>query len=294
MLLVTGANGHTARFFFDHLSRVGHAGPIRAVFRAPERAEGLNWPELDIEAVFGDLNDAAFLERALAGVDTVLHIAGIHFSPAIVDVGTRAGVGWFILVHTTARYSKFRRAFEDYVAIEDRLIAEHDTLTILRPTMIYGSHLDRNMWKLIRVLDRTRVFPVFGSGRNLMQPVHAADLAKAYHAVLEERAVTYGKEYNLPGREPLGYGEVLRLVARALRRRIWFVAIPMGLSRRCVRLSERWLGARSPVIEEQVLRLNEDKAFDWSDAARDFGYDPMRFEDGIALEVAEYRQRNVG
>lgn len=289
MLLVTGANGLTGRLFLDRLEAQGHDGPVRAVFRAPGRDAGLDWPGLKLERVYGDLTDEAFLARALEGVGTVLHIAGIFATPAVLRQGERAGVGWYVLVHTTARYSRFRRAFGPYVEIEDAVLAgaQRDKVTILRPTMIYGAAQDRNMSRLIRVLSRVRVFPVFGKGAALMQPVHAGDLARAYGLILEHRAVTRGKAYNLSGRAPLSYRALLGEVAAALDRRIWFPSVPIGLSRAIVRLSERLLGERSPVIEEQVLRLTEDKVFDWSDAARDFGYDPIPFAQGIRLQVAQ-------
>ena len=40
-----------------------------------------------------------------------------------------------------------------------------------------------------------------------------------------------------------------------------------------------------PLKAEQVLRLNEDKAFSNADAQRDFDYRPLSFEDGIKLEI---------
>jgi hypothetical protein len=42
-----------------------------------------------------------------------------------------------------------------------------------------------------------------------------------------------------------------------------------------------------PIKAEQILRLNEDKAFEFDDASRDFGYSPRSFEDGISLELKE-------
>jgi hypothetical protein len=45
--------------------------------------------------------------------------------------------------------------------------------------------------------------------------------------------------------------------------------------------------SRSPKIKaEQLERLAEDKAFDISDAARDLGYTPRPFADGIRAEAA--------
>lgn len=293
MLLVTGANGHTAKYFFEHLSALGHAGPIRCVFRAPERAAGVCFPALNLEYVYGDLDDKAFLHRALTGVDTVLHIAGIHHSRPIVRIGKKKGVSWFILIHTTARYSRFRMAFEHYVDIEDTLIANHRNLTILRPTMIYGSSMDRNMWKLIGVLARTPVFPVFGSGDNLMQPVFARDLAKAYWAVLQNRKTVMDQQYNLSGRTAISYRQLLKTVAKELRRTVFLLPLPTRASVWVLRKLQSMLKRELPIKDEQILRLSEDKDFAWQAAQRDFGYDPTAFEQGIAVEVAEWRAAQV-
>src|SRR3712207_7109590 len=50
--------------------------------------------------------------------------------------------------------------------------------TILRPSMIYGSERDRNVHRLLRFLDRSPVFPIFGPGTNLWQPVYHEDCAR--------------------------------------------------------------------------------------------------------------------
>lgn len=42
-----------------------------------------------------------------------------------------------------------------------------------------------------------------------------------------------------------------------------------------------------PVKAEQVLRLNEDKAFGHEAAAADFGFKPREFADGVREEIAE-------
>lgn len=41
---------------------------------------------------------------------------------------------------------------------------------------------------------------------------------------------------------------------------------------------------------EQVLRLNEHKAFSHEDAAADFGYAPRTLRDGLEAEVRLYRE----
>ena len=50
------------------------------------------------------------------------------------------------------------------------------------------------------------------------------------------------------------------------------------------------LGITFPIRAEQVLRLNENKDFDYTNATKDFGYNPISFSEGIRLELLEMRK----
>jgi hypothetical protein len=54
---------------------------------------------------------------------------------------------------------------------------------------------------------------------------------------------------------------------------------------RMLQFTER-MKLRLPIKAEQVLRLNENKAFSYEEAQRDFGFNPRSFEDGIRAEVS--------
>ena len=43
----------------------------------------------------------------------------------------------------------------------------------------------------------------------------------------------------------------------------------------------------SPIKSEQVMRLNEDKSSDYSDAIKDFGHSPRTFIEGIRMELID-------
>lgn len=83
----------------------------------------------------------------MQGIKTVIHIAEINYSENLVKTGEKMGVAWFILVHTTGRFSVFKSASAEYIRIEDALIESYKNLKILRPTMIYGSSSDKNIWR---------------------------------------------------------------------------------------------------------------------------------------------------
>ena len=45
--------------------------------------------------------------------------------------------------------------------------------------------------------------------------------------------------------------------------------------------------ARPFVTVEQAQRIREDKSFSHEEAARDFGFDPRTFEEGVRMQVAQ-------
>ena len=227
------------------------------------------------------------MQNYFTGVTTVLHIANICLSKTVIEAGTKAGVEWFICVHTTGRFSKFKSASAEYVEIEDGLLNKYPNLTILRPTLIYGSSKDRNFWRLINFINSYNVFPVFGSGKNLMQPVNAEDLGNAYFQVLQNRSNTFGKQYNLSGRDEVTYISILKDISSALGKKVFFIHLPIWISLLGAYLMNILLGSRFPISTEQVQRMTEDKIFSFEDANKDFGYSPINFKDGIRREVDE-------
>jgi len=263
---------------------------------APEKYKMLDNCGLAIEFAVGDLNDEAFLMESLKGVDTIIHTAGIGLSTKLIEAAIANHVNWAILVHTTGRYSKYKNASEGYIRIEDDILSrceENDrgerelNCTVLRPTMIYGSSMDQNMYRLVDYLYRHKVFPLFGKGSNLMQPVHARDLGNAYYQVLTHPENTMNRHYNLSGKAPLTYLDIIKTIRTHLNSSIRILRLPISLSIFAAKVYNT-LFRHAIISVEQVMRMQEDKAFSHEDAARDFGYDPLSFEEGIREEVEEY------
>jgi dihydroflavonol-4-reductase len=73
MNLVTGATGHIGNVLIRHLLQRGQK--VRAFVLPNDNLTPLNG--LDAEIVYGDVLDPASIERALAGVDVVYHMAAI-------------------------------------------------------------------------------------------------------------------------------------------------------------------------------------------------------------------------
>ncbi len=291
MLLVTGITGHTGKYFLKELIHHDYKAKIRCVVRKNSNIEILNNSGLDIEIVVGDLNDTFFVKEVMEGIKTVLHIYNIHHSPQIVRAAIDRKVERVILVHTTGIYSKYKSASAEYRRIESDVLdlaKEKINLTILRPTMIYGDMCDHNMSVFIKMIDKMKIYPLIDNGKGLIQPVNARDLGKAYFDVLMRPDLTSNKQYDLSGNKPITIRDTLSIISDKLNKKTLFIPIPLKISAFIANISKIITLGKFD-IAEKVLRMGEDRAYSHELAKKDFNYSPMPFDEGIEIEINEFK-----
>ena len=147
--------------------------------------------------------------------------------------------------------------------------------TILRPTLVYGAGLDRNLTRIAASLERWGIFPLPGSGAGRRQPVHAQDLAVAAASALE-RPEAVGRTYALTGGSTLTYREMIERIFRSLGRKPRFLPLPppvLRLALGAARLLPRWRDITPAMLD----RINQDLVYDSAEARADLGYEPREF-----------------
>ncbi len=284
-ILLTGATGLLGGALVELL--LGERHEVRCLVRESSPNVGRLDPER-VEITVGDAGNVGDLAAALSGVEAMVHVAGLEHAPQVLSAARRAGVGRLLMVGSTSVHSAYEHRSGWRRRMEELVRESGLEWTIIRPTMIYGSELDKNMHRLLRFLDRSPVYPMFGPGTNLWQPVYYEDLAQGTLSVLD-RPEAIHQSYDLPGAKPLTYLDLVRTAAAALDRKPRIARLPIEPVRHALRLAER---ARIPlpVQPEQVMRLREDKAYPYEKARRDLDYVPRTFEEGVALEVARLRE----
>ena len=285
-ILVSGGTGLLGQGLLRAFRESG-GHEVRCFVRTASSIERLEGFEL----AYGDARDVGSIERALRGTDALVHIAGIEYTPQVLEAMKRARVERLLMVSSTSAHSRFTFRSAPRLNMEALLPGSGLSWTVVRPSMIYGSELDHNMHKLLRFLDRSPVFPMFGSGENLWQPVYYEDLAWGLFAALERREAE-GQIYDLPGAQALSYIELIRVAARALGRNVLIIRIPVGPVRWALEVAEM-SRIPLPIKSEQVVRLSEDKAYPYEKAREELGYAPRTFEEGIALEVGRLREIEI-
>ena len=288
MLAVTGITGHTGGFLIEELVKNQYPGKVKCLVRTKAKAEGLLNSGLDVEIVEGNLESEDALRQLLRNVDTVIHIAGIHYSSDILRIGNECGVRRFILIHTTGIYSKYKAASQEYIRIEKQITPQMKemNITILRPTMIFGDVCDHNISKFISYVDKLLILPIVSGGRTRIQPVNARDLAQGIWKALQTEQCC-GKAYDLSGEKAITLRQLYQMIGSYLDKRRCIVSFPMWLCVMGAYALKACSFGRIDVIEK-VQRMGEDRAYSHAMAAEDFGYCPEPFEIGLKREVEEY------
>jgi len=283
-LLVVGGSGFLGRYVLREAVRQGHHTLALARSLAAARMIQDN----GACPIAGDLDDTRRLDEAFAAArcEALVCLAslGHGHGPSIVAAGEEAGIPRAVFVSTTAVTTTLHPATKQVrLTAEQQIRRSGLDWTILRPTMIYGDAGDRNLSRLLRLLDRAVVVPVPGTSQSLHQPVHVADVATAVLTALQRPSAS-GSLYDVAGPEPLTFFELLRTCARAVGSRARLVPVPLAPLVTLARAYER-LSRHPQIRAEQLLRLAEDKAFPIDDAIHDLGYAPRAFASGIADEA---------
>lgn len=294
-ILLVGATGFTGKRVLNAIkehneaARLGRLKPIRVTIFCRLDSE---IPDIEIGSPItitrGDLGNVESLQRALDGKNGMIYVASLGFGHAkgVVEACEKANVKRAVFTSTTAIFTKLNAATKSArQAAEADVIGSKMDWTIIRPTMIFGRKGDRNMERLVRYVQKFPVLFVPGSASTQQQPNFVDDVAKAtVQAYFSPK--TKRKAYNISGRNPVSFRKVVNTTAKALNKKITIIEIPLKPVLYLLSVYEKF--SKNPRLKaEQLLRLNEDKTFDHTQATLDFGYDPVDFETGIRNLVSE-------
>jgi len=281
MILVTGATSHTGSRLVKRLVERQHQ--VRCLVHSTKNMGCL--PIGSVEIIQGDLREKNNVRIALKDVSILISVAHISFAHALIPLCREAGVTRAIFISSTRRYTKFPcESSVQVIEAEEAILRSGLNYTILRPSMIYGGPEDNNITRLVRQIRRHRIFPLFGSGANLIQPIFVWDLVEAIFYCMEHQE-TSGRDYTLAGPEPITYRRAVEIIATAIKKKIILLPVPLPLCILLAKIYEKMV--RHPrLTAEQVRRFSEDKVFDIAPARREIAFSPRTFEEGIRLKLA--------
>ncbi|MDH4393981.1 MAG: NAD(P)-dependent oxidoreductase [Aquabacterium sp.] len=223
-ILVTGATG-----------RVGRALVVRLALQ--HQVLGLDQAPSSTAHWVGDVGDAALLQRALRGVDAVVHTAALHApqvgrvpdaefqrvnvdaTRALAEAACAAGVGQLLYTSTTALYGDAATPPDAAGWVDETLAPQPRTIyhrSKLAAEQLLARHADAGAFGLT-ILRMSRCFPETApqmACARLHRGVDARDVAEA-HALALDTARPGSRVYVISGATPFQPADMAALKADA-------------------------------------------------------------------------------
>lgn len=152
------------------------------------------------------------------------------------------------------------------------------TLSLYRPTLIYGCGMDGNVSWLAKWIRKFGFMPIAGDAAGLRQPVHADDLAMAAVATLVNET-PLALDVPLCGGSTLSFREMIEAIFRGLDKPVRIVSVP-GHIFTAVTYFSRLIPKLRGVRPEMIRRESIDLVFDDSTARDVLDYQPRPFAPG--------------
>jgi nucleoside-diphosphate-sugar epimerase len=309
-VLVTGANGFVGRQLCAMASAAGHF--VRAAVRAQAAAPA----GATEHVVVGDVGRATEWDSALAGIDTVIHLAArVHVlhdtddsaklheetnslgTLRLAKAAAGMGVRRFIFLssvkvngeethgrpYTAAddpdprdAYGKSKWRAESYV--REISAATGMKAVIVRPPLVYGPGVRANFLRLLGWIERGWPLP-FGAIRNRRSLLSVWNLCDfLVRLVADERGD--GETWLVSDGDDLSTPELVRRIAAAMRKPVTLVPVPASI----LLAGGALLGRRA-----EATRLCGSLVVDMSRTRQVLGWTPpLTVDDGLARTVAWY------
>ncbi len=262
LVALTGATGFIGQYLLSELPKRGYR--LRVLLRRPSTV-----PLSSASAVIGDIARAQNMSEALAGVDAVIHSAGLAHTMSgvpeddyrllntdatirLAQAAQRAGARRFVFlssiraqcgpVEDTVQTERIEPKPTDAygrskLAAEQGLAALDLDWVALRPVLVYGPGVKGNMAELLR-LARSRLPLPFGALRARRSLLSLDNLVGAIDCALSALA-PLRRPFVVADPEPVTLPEMVAAIRRGLGRRPGVVPVPSAMLAAACRIAGR-------------------------------------------------------
>jgi nucleoside-diphosphate-sugar epimerase len=321
-ILVTGGTGFLGSHVIEQLSLAGR--PVRALVRRSSDTKFLRTLS-NVELVEGAIDDRPSLERAVVGVEAVVHAAGLVKARSL-DEFMRVNAGGTDNLLTAclplgASLKRFvhvssvtvggpsdahgnpvpvdaePRPVTNYgrskLEAEQIILSKKDRLkvTIIRPPAIYGPR-DREIFAFFKSI-KLGVLPLLGSPQSKLSMVYGPDCARACIRAIDAE-VPSGSIFAVDDGAVHTMAELIEEAEAAMGKRAFLrIPLPRSVVESAALLSESYgkLTNRAVMLtRDKCNELFDQWVCDGSSAQRELGFTPsVSFSQGVQLTVDWYR-----
>lgn len=300
--MVTGATGVVGVVLVRELLRQNYR--VRILARQSDAAKLFSSA---VEVVSGDLTNRAALEKSVAGVNAVFHLAAklhinnpnseldreyvktnVEATVELLELAKANAVAKFVFASTINVYGAGdgicvfdetsrpnpQGIYARTKAEAETAVLNEDFAVVLRLAAVYGSRMKGNYVRVLKAVRRKRFFFV-GDALNRRTLIHHDDAARAL--ILAAETAPKKSLYNATDGKFYAFREIVEAMARALEIKTPTRRVPLGLVERIfdlIELAERSGNVRFRINRRTLDKLLEDVAVDNSKIERELGFKP--------------------
>ncbi|MBN2414096.1 complex I NDUFA9 subunit family protein [candidate division KSB1 bacterium] len=291
-IFLTGATGFVGSHILKRLVNEGHF--VYCLARKSGTDNIMNHKQ--VRAVTGDVTKPETLEKRLSGCDAVIHLVAVikekknknitferlnYLSTKnMLESAVRQGVKRFIYMSALgADVNGETPYFRTKGRAEIAVIQSGLLYTIFRPSFIFGPG-DGVYSMLANVIRKSPfgLFPVFGSGDYLHQPVSVYNVSDAFVSCIQNPK-TINKIYEIGGPKPLSYNEQLQILGKTVGKKIRKVNIPLFLAKPVVKIAGTF--PFSPIDADRLKMLVKNNVTDNALFLNDIPVELLSFDKGL-------------
>ncbi len=310
-VLLTGATGFVGSHLTELLLHKGYE--VRALIR---RTSNMQWiRDLDLDCVYGSLDEVGSLKNAVKDVDYVFHVAGVtkaadaityvrgnyettkNLVEAIVTEGQK--IKRFVLVSSQAAvgpsptiepidenakpypltdYGQSKLMAENYV----RKMADKLPVTIVRPPAVFGPR-DTDVLDFFKTV-RFGIIPRIGGSEKYVSLIYVKDLVRGIW-LAGTRTKAIGKTYFIANPRPYSWAQMAGLALKIFNKKGIQVRVPELFLQGVALVSESWArfsGQNTILNRQKVIEMKQNF---WVCSPR-LAKQDFRFEAKYSLEEA--------
>jgi len=203
-----------------------NAGTLRRLHPEVELIEADMAQEGPWQDVCAGARAAVMLQAQIGGVDAAeFSRNNIVSTEHALSALKRHDVRYLVHISSSVVNSAAHDDYTETKKAQETLVRKSGIAhTILRPTLMFGWFDRKHLGWLSRLMRRSPVFPIPGSGRYMRQPLYVMDFCRIILACLEKPPVD--EIYDISGAEKIDYVDMIRAVRDATRARTLILHIP--------------------------------------------------------------------
>jgi NADH dehydrogenase len=225
---------------------------------------------VQVQIALGNMADRSGFDRAMRGVDTVIHLANSTRDQRrgtieeinglatlrLLNAAKRAGAKRFFYVSSFGASPSSPSRFIRMQALATDAIKKSELESVIfEAGVIYAP--DDPWIRLMSELAKLPVMPVIGNGKAAFQPIWADDAADAITTTLLKGIATPGAPIALAGPDTLTQDQILRIVMRHFGGQKPLLHLPAGLARKALDWQEKRFHQAALATWDQVVLLQD-------------------------------------